>query len=246
MHIPNTTILASFLFLLQTPIQAALNEPCHPPSGTPGVCLQTSTCRSSGGIPLPNLCPSSPASIQCCTKPVCGPSSASTSKGNCRWTSDCPGKSLSNQCPGPAGFKCCQSAAQGFGGYAAPRMPVVGGCKRVAVEATRKVVERFPGRVREVGCVRACGCGSGSDHCCGKAVDLMCSDAGGTATLSGKEIAEWIMNNRGRLNLKYVIWGQKIWNPSQDKVKGWKNWRTMEDRGDITANHWDHVHVSFN
>ena len=60
-------------------------------------------------------------------------------------------------------------------------MPVVGGCKRVAVEATRKVVERFPGRVREVGCVRACGCGSGSDHCCGKAVDLMCSDAGGVS-----------------------------------------------------------------
>jgi hypothetical protein len=46
------------------------------------------------------------------------------------------------------------------------------------------------------------------------------------------------MNNRGALNLKYIIWGQKIWNPSQDGVKAWTSWRTMEDRGDLTQNHW--------
>jgi hypothetical protein len=59
-----------------------------------------------------------------------------------------------------------------------------------------------------------------------------------TPTTSGKEIAEWVMNNRGTLNLKYVIWGQRIWNPSVDGVKAWTSWRSMEDRGDITANHW--------
>lgn len=64
--------------------------------------------------------------------------------------------------------------------------------------------------------------------------------------LSGAEIAEWVMNNPGPLNLKYVIWGQKIWSPTQDSVTSWTSWRTMEDRGDITQNHWDHVHVSFN
>jgi len=36
--------------------------------------------------------------------------------------------------------------------------------------------------------------------------------------MSGREIAEWVMNNRGTLKLKYVIWGQKIWNPSRDAV----------------------------
>lgn len=46
------------------------------------------------------------------------------------------------------------------------------------------------------------------------------------------------MNNRGRLSLKYVIWGQKIWNPSRDAVKPWSQWRAMEDRGSVTANHW--------
>lgn len=46
------------------------------------------------------------------------------------------------------------------------------------------------------------------------------------------------MNNRGALDLKYVIYGQKIWNPSQDSVKAWTSWRPMEDRGDVTQNHW--------
>jgi len=59
-----------------------------------------------------------------------------------------------------------------------------------------------------------------------------------TATTSGKEIAEWVMNHASSLNLKYVIWGQRIWQPSQDSVKSWSSWKEMEDRGDITANHW--------
>lgn len=57
-------------------------------------------------------------------------------------------------------------------------------------------------------------------------------------TLSGASIAEWVMNNGASINLKYVIWGQKIWSPTQDSVGSWTNWRTMEDRGDITQNHW--------
>lgn len=43
------------------------------------------------------------------------------------------------------------------------------------------VVAAWKGRVREVYCTRDCECGSdpdASDHCCGKATDLMCSDAG--------------------------------------------------------------------
>ncbi|KAG8848967.1 hypothetical protein FRC20_002412 [Serendipita sp. 405] len=72
------------------------------------------------------------------------------------------------------------------------------------------------------------------------------STARGTVkTTTGRPIAEWVMNHRKDINLKYVIWGQKIWNPSRDAVKPWSQWRDMEDRGSITANHWDHVHVSF-
>lgn len=55
--------------------------------------------------------------------------------------------------------------------------------------------------------------------------------------MSGKEIAEWVMNNRSTLNLKYVIWGQKIWSPG-NTVTSWTNWNTMENRNSITENHW--------
>ncbi|KAF2251618.1 hypothetical protein BU26DRAFT_602161 [Trematosphaeria pertusa] len=222
-------------------VKAAVDEPCYGANGVAGVCLSSSACSASGGTSISGACPADPADVKCCSKPSCG-----SSPGNCRWSSDCAGSSLSNLCPGPGGFKCCQSSAQGFGGYAAPAIPAVGSCTQTAVDGAKKIVAAFPGRVRQVYCIRDCACGSGSDHCCGKATDMMCSDAGGTPTISGREIAEWVMNNRGSLNLKYVIWGQRIWNPSQDGVKAWTSWRAMEDRGDVTQNHWDHVHVSYN
>jgi len=42
-------------------------------------------------------------------------------------------------------------------------------------------------------------------------------------TQSGREIAEWIMRNHAQLNLKYVIWGQKIWDVRKDTVKPWNS-----------------------
>lgn len=75
------------------------------------------------------------------------------------------------------------------------------------------------------------------------------------------------MKNHEDLNVMYIIWGQKIWNPSNgEEPTGWENWRDMEDRGSVTDNHWyvftlltlmifdpiltiyhrDHPHVSFN
>ncbi|KAK1760287.1 hypothetical protein QBC47DRAFT_312648 [Echria macrotheca] len=221
---------------------AALNEPCYGSGGVAGVCVTTSTCTASGGTTITGACPADASDVKCCSKTSC----ANGSSGNCRWSSDCAGTTVSNQCPGPGAFKCCSSGATGFGGYSAPAIPAVGGCKAVAVTGATTVVNAWPGRIRQIYCTRDCACPGTSDHCCGKAIDFMCSDAGGVPTSSGKEIAEWAMNNRATLNLKYVIWGQRIWNPSVDSVKAWTSWRSMEDRGDVTQNHWDHVHVSFN
>lgn len=79
---------------------------------------------------------------------------------------------------------CCSSDTSGFGGYPAAGLPTVGAaCQAVSVDGAKKVLDEFPGRVREIGCARDCPCGSGSDHCCGKAVDLMCSDGGGVCGL---------------------------------------------------------------
>lgn len=73
-----------------------------------------------------------------------------------------------------------------------------------------------------------------SDHPGGKALDFM--------TRSGDQLAAFAQANFKRLNIKYIIWNQHIWSVGHAK----EGWRLMEDRGGDTANHKDHVHISFN
>ncbi len=70
------------------------------------------------------------------------------------------------------------------------------------------------------------------DHGLGLAIDVM--------TSNGQPIAEFAQQNADRLGVTYVIWNQAIWD-SRDG----KGWVGMEDRGSPTANHKDHVHISF-
>ncbi|KAG8754961.1 hypothetical protein FRC14_004484 [Serendipita sp. 396] len=235
--------LVTLVTLLSTWGVAAseVNGKCTGKNGAPGVCIATAKCTSGGGTYISNACPGTPDDIKCCTKPSCG------SGGNCRWTSQCTtGNIANNLCPGPNDFKCClPKDTSDNTSYPTPSFPSVGACKKRSVDGAKKIVAANPGKVRQIYCTRDCSCPGDSDHCCGLAVDLMCSKAGGVKTTTGRPIAEWVMNHRKDINLKYVIWGQKIWNPSRDAVKPWSQWRDMEDRGSITANHWDHVHVSF-
>ena len=46
--------------------------------------------------------------------------------------------------------------------------------------------------------------------------------------------------NAARLGIMYVIYRQHIWDVRMPS----SGWRPMEDRGSITANHFDHVHIS--
>ncbi|MFW5473821.1 hypothetical protein ACOCJ5_10965 [Knoellia sp. CPCC 206450] len=70
------------------------------------------------------------------------------------------------------------------------------------------------------------------DHGAGKAVDVMVTGSRGDA------VAAWAIDNMNRYNITYVIWKQRIW------MAGSSGWRSMEDRGSTTANHYDHVHIS--
>ena len=70
-----------------------------------------------------------------------------------------------------------------------------------------------------------------SDHPTGLALDFMVN------TSTGNALADYVLANRSRLGVKYVIWRQRYNDGS--------GWSMMEDRGDATANHYDHVHVSF-
>jgi hypothetical protein len=70
-----------------------------------------------------------------------------------------------------------------------------------------------------------------SDHPGGKAVDFMVDRATGDA------LASCALKNQDALGITYVIWEQRINHGN--------GWQPMEDRGGVTANHFDHVHVSF-
>ena len=70
-----------------------------------------------------------------------------------------------------------------------------------------------------------------SDHPSGRAVDFMVDPA------TGDRLAACALKNRAALGITYVIW--------QQRINFGSGWQPMEDRGGVTANHYDHVHVSF-
>ncbi|MBG9986570.1 LysM peptidoglycan-binding domain-containing protein [Facklamia sp. DSM 111018] len=78
--------------------------------------------------------------------------------------------------------------------------------------------------------------GDSGDHGSGLAVDFMVPESSAT----GDAIANDAISSMGANNISYVIWKQQIYG---DWTNGWEG---MEDRGGVTANHYDHVHVSFN
>ena len=76
-----------------------------------------------------------------------------------------------------------------------------------------------------------------SDHMKGLALDFMVY----ADRAKGDAIASYVVGNASALHVQYVIWNQRIWNIDRSS----EGWRAMENRGSPTANHKDHVHVSF-
>lgn len=62
-----------------------------------------------------------------------------------------------------------------------------------------------------------------------------------TDTAKGYQIAEYAVANARKLHVHYVGWHEHIWNIQ----RAGEGWRWMADRGSPTANHMDHVHISF-
>lgn len=74
-----------------------------------------------------------------------------------------------------------------------------------------------------------------------RAVDILASDVYGERPTDnnalGNTVAEFALAHQSEHAITYVIWMQRI--------NSGDGWRDMEDRGSITQNHYDHVHVSF-
>lgn len=76
--------------------------------------------------------------------------------------------------------------------------------------------------------------GGGSYHNSGRAIDVMISGS------AGWEVANWARANASRLGISEVIYAQKIWTTQRSS----EGWRSMSNRGSVSANHYDHVHIS--
>ena len=81
--------------------------------------------------------------------------------------------------------------------------------------------------------------GTGHGHGTGLAVDFMADKE------TGDKIAKYIENNFDDLDVYYVIWEQRYFMNMRNVYGPANTWNKMPDRGGATANHYDHVHVSF-
>jgi CII-binding regulator of phage lambda lysogenization HflD len=122
-----------------------------------------------------------------------------------------------------------------------PQSPVIGDNITPRMREVRDEVDRRFGPFSAIGCYRP---GSDGEHPLGRACDFMLSSGGvmptAAAIQKGFDIAAWAQANASRLGVMYIIYRQRIW----DVRMASSGWVPMEDRGSITANHYDHVHIS--
>ena len=84
--------------------------------------------------------------------------------------------------------------------------------------------------------------GDTGDHGKGLAVDFMVPES----SALGDQIAEYTAANMASRGVSYIIWKQRFYAPFNSIYGPAYTWNLMPDRGSITENHYDHVHVSFN
>ncbi|HEM2815241.1 TPA: LysM peptidoglycan-binding domain-containing protein [Streptococcus suis] len=84
--------------------------------------------------------------------------------------------------------------------------------------------------------------GDSGDHGKGLAIDFMVPQS----SALGDQVAEYAIANMGAKNISYIIWKQRFYAPYASIYGPAYTWNLMPDRGSVTENHYDHVHVSFN
>ena len=84
--------------------------------------------------------------------------------------------------------------------------------------------------------------GDSGDHGKGLAIDFMVP----VSSSLGDQIADYAIQNMASRGISYIIWKQRFYAPYDSKYGPAYTWNPMPDRGSITENHYDHVHVSMN
>jgi hypothetical protein len=75
------------------------------------------------------------------------------------------------------------------------------------------------------------------EHVNGEAIDFMVPSSG-----VGERVKDFLYAHHSELDLFDIIWSQHIWTIQ----RAGEGFRSMEDRGSATANHYDHVHIKIN
>jgi hypothetical protein len=122
-----------------------------------------------------------------------------------------------------------------------PEVTARGSATATAAPGTGQEIGEFPRRLCAIGCYRP---GNDGEHSLGRACDFMLSTGGVMPTAAnvrrGYEIAAWAQANASQLGIMYIIYRQRIWDIRMASA----GWVPMANRGSITANHFDHVHIS--
>ena len=84
--------------------------------------------------------------------------------------------------------------------------------------------------------------GDSGDHGKGLAIDFMVP----VSSALGDQIADYAIQNMASRGISYIIWKQRFYAPFDSKYGPAYTWNPMLDRGSVTENHYDHVHVSMN
>ena len=104
------------------------------------------------------------------------------------------------------------------------------GLQPAAVKVYRAVCNAFPS-LSSYG-----GQDGHGEHVNGQAIDFMVSGS------TGEQVKDYLYANRAAFDLFDIIWAQTIWTIERSG----EGFRSMEDRGSATANHFDHVHIKVN
>jgi hypothetical protein len=127
--------------------------------------------------------------------------------------------------------QAAEADASGFSSSPCPTGSAVeSGLMANAVAVHRAVCAAFPS-VSSYGGLRP---GDDGAHGQGLGLDIMVTGS------TGDQIAQFVQSNSGALGVSEVIWSQRIWTVERSS----EGWRWLEDRGSVTANHYDHVHVT--
>jgi len=84
--------------------------------------------------------------------------------------------------------------------------------------------------------------GDSGDHGKGLAIDFMVPES----SELGDKLAEYAIQNMASRGISYIIWKQRYYATFDSKYGPANTWNPMPDRGSVTENHYDHVHVSMN